>query len=69
MDLLKSEDGRYSEGRIFAIIGKLVVIWLLIDFGSEVIEKEWILLILVSTLIAPKLFEKILYMRAGGKSV
>jgi hypothetical protein len=68
LDLLRSEDGKYSEGRIFAIGGKAIICWLLIAFASTIITKEWILLILISALIAPKLFEKVLYLRAGGKS-
>lgn len=67
LELFRSEDGKMSEGRIFAITGKAIICWMLIAFASIIITKEWILLILISALIAPKLFEKVLYLRAGGK--
>jgi hypothetical protein len=67
LNLFKSEDGEFSEGRIFAIAGKAIICWLLVAFAAAVLEKEWILLILITALIAPKLFEKVLYLRAGGK--
>jgi hypothetical protein len=68
-DILKSEQGKTSEGRLFAILGKGVALWMLIAFAESVINQEWILGILLATLIAPKLFEKVLYLRAGGKDV
>lgn len=66
LNILKSEHGKWSEGRIFAIAGKVIVCWLLVKFASSVVTQEWILAILLAALIAPKLFEKVLYMRAGG---
>lgn len=69
MDILKNEQGRTSEGRMFAILGKAIVVWMLINFADVVITQEWILGILLTVLIAPKLFEKVLYLRAGGSGV
>ena len=68
-DILKSEQGKTSEGRLFSIIGKGVAVYLLIAYAETIVNQEWILGILLATLIAPKLFEKVLYMRAGGTSV
>jgi hypothetical protein len=68
LELFRTEDGELSEGRIFAVAGKAIICWMLVAFAASVLEKEWILLILVSALVAPKLFEKVLYMRAGGKT-
>lgn len=69
MNIFKNEEGKVSEGRIFAIFGKGIVAWLLVAFADTIIDNEWVLLILISALIAPKLFEKVLYMRAGGTNV
>lgn len=69
MGILKNEANKTSEGRIFAILGKIGVLWLMWEHHDEIIHNEWVLGILLATLIAPKVFEKALYLKQGTKPI
>ena len=68
LGIFKSEDGEYSEGRLFAIAGKAIVCVYLIKYHAALMADPLTLGMLFAVLVLPKLFEKVLYMRVGGKN-
>ena len=66
LDIFKSEDNEYSEGRIFAIVGKAILCYFMVAYADNLLN-DWIMFTtIVTALIAPKLFEKVLYLKISG---
>lgn len=52
----------------FSVAGKGMALYYLWYYGPFVVEHEWVLFILLSALIAPKAFEKIVEVAMGSKA-
>ncbi len=65
-DLVRDESGKCSPAKVGAMIGQGIAIKYLLEHWQSVITSWDILTILLSVLIAPDLFKKLLVMKYGG---
>ena len=64
-DAVRTE-GRFSEAKAWASIGKLICVYLLLLHTDEVMRTEYTLLTLLTFLILPKLIEKLPALRGSN---
>ena len=65
-DLIRSPDGKVSEAKAWANVGKLICVFLLLWHTTDVIAHYEFAMVLLAFLIAPDLVKKMLAMRLGG---
>jgi hypothetical protein len=63
---LITRDGEVQESKLFAVIGKSIAAYLLLAYSETVLDHEYALLILLTAMVAPDLYKKVITMRAGG---
>ena len=66
-DFVRGPDGAVSEAKAFSIAGKVVCLYLLLWWTSEVMHTEWTLTTLLSFLIAPDLVKAAIKARVAPK--
>ncbi len=66
-DAVRDESGNLSPSKIGGIVGQIIACNYLIAHWEKVISTWDILTILLSVLVAPELFKKLLVMKYGGK--
>ena len=66
-DLVRSEDGKVAESKVWANIGKGIASLLLLFNIHSVIDKWEALTVLLIILVMPDLLKKLLYLKYNGK--
>ncbi len=68
-ELIRDPQGRVSEAKVFSVLGKSALLYVLLANTASIIERWDVLSVIVLALIAPDLLKKLLTMRLGtGKS-
>lgn len=68
-DLVRDPQGRVSEAKVFSILGKTAILFVLLQHTVDVLRDWTVLAVLVTALIAPDLFKKFLTLKAGGAAL
>ena len=64
-DLIRSEDGKVSEAKVWTNAGKCIAAWLLLHHTEYIVERWDALTILLLILVAPDLVKKVVTMKYG----
>lgn len=64
-DLVRNPDGKVSESKVWANVGKAICVYLILAYTNAVLTTEYTLLTLLLFIIAPDLVKKIVTMRFG----
>ena len=66
-DLIRGPDGKVSAAKTSALVGQGIAAYLLLAYSQTVLERWDALAILLTILVAPDNFRKIVNMRYGNK--
>ena len=64
-DLVRNADGRVSEAKTWAVIGKACAVWLLLHHTEYIVDRADALAVLLSIVILPDVFKKIIDAKYG----
>ena len=65
-DAVRSDDGRFSESKAWAGVGKLICVYLLMVYTDAVLHTEYTLVTLLAFVIAPDLVKRVIGAKYGG---
>ena len=65
-DLVRTPEGKVAEAKVWSNVGKFIAAWLLIHHTEYIIERWDALTILLTILVLPDLFKKVLEMKYGS---
>ena len=65
-DLVRTPQGQVSEAKVWSNVGKFIAAYLLLHHAQYIIERWDALTILLTILVLPDLFKKVLEMKYGS---
>ena len=65
-DAVRSDDGRFSESKAWAGVGKLICVYLLLIYTDAVLHTEYTLVTLLAFVIAPDLVKRVIGAKYGS---
>lgn len=65
-DLIRGPDGKVAEAKVFAVIFKSAMIWVLLEHAEKILKDWMILTVFVAALLMPDLLKKLMSMRLGA---
>lgn len=65
-DLVRTPTGQVAEAKVWSNVGKFIAAYLLLHYSEYIIERWDALTILLTILVLPDLFKKVLEMKYGS---